>query len=137
MSIIIKQPYMNISSITSKHEAKIKWEQTKIMIKSQWSKPLFNSNPSLTGIHYTQICPQQCWLFRNLFKVLKLFFCFNVIWVLQKYSKLCWSWWREVWEPPPPGTIKRVGALRSESHVAGHNRETLDVHIQLMLPLYF
>lgn len=38
---------------------------------------------------------------------------------------------------PPPGTIKRVGALRSESHVAGHNRETLDVHIQLMLPLYF
>lgn len=38
--------------------------------------------------------------------------------------------------PPTPGTIKRVGALRSESHVAGHNRETLDVHIQLMLPLY-
>lgn len=37
---------------------------------------------------------------------------------------------------PPPSTIKRVSALRSESHVAGHNRETLDVHIQLMLPLY-
>lgn len=44
---------------------------------------------------------------------------------------------RSLGDPPPtPGTIKRVGALRSESHVAGHNRETLDVHIQLMLPLY-
>lgn len=38
---------------------------------------------------------------------------------------------------PPPCTIKRISALRHESHGAGHNRVTLDVHIQLMLPLYF
>lgn len=31
----------------------------------------------------------------------------------------------------------KESALRSESHGAGHNRVTLDVHIQLMLPLYY